>query len=731
MSESKSLEAKDKSKPRYRQCVPPCSCYILSGDTHSRSPQRSGNGSPYWEKRVAPHSTVSVSLQCPQETNTLTLPVFQGAVVSGNPIPQSLPPGNAAELGSSPPLRGSLEQLVRLVPAGAPFQDTELAVQRNPEASLERLVPLVDYLAAWKLLPNVSAWVLHTVERGYRIQFSAPPPPFSGVFPTLVGPEQGLDGGLRPILDQRQLICSVMRLKFRMLTVSQVVSQIRSEDWFVTIDLKHTYFHVSILHRHRKFLRFAFRGEAYQYRVLPFGLALSARTFTKEPLNDAGTFVTCSDRVNPHCSRENARRLREWMLHPDVVKQIWRVFGQAQVDLFATQENAQCPHWYSLTHLAPLGLDHMVEMWPRLRLYAFSLIALLPGVLERVCRDGFRLLLIAPYWPARAWFSDLISLLDCSPWEIPFRRDLLSQAGGHLRAPSPGVVEVVGVAPEGAHLIAFSLSTEVVVTILQSRAPSRRKLYARRWRLFSRTQLTAQLERFSAGLAHFTLKVYVAAISAYHAPLGGFSVGKDPLVTCFLHGALRLRPLVRPWVPPWDLAVVLEALCWPPFEPVEEPSDHFLTIKTALLLALTSLKSVGDLQALFVVPSHLDFAPGMAKAFLYPRPGYVPVRSGPHARQSGPSPGPQIPYEVDRWKPEMSRSRRRSDDGSKTLRLGPYFLHPCERSLPPEAECRFRRTCFIASWSVTSPARDVSFLYWTFYTCDSEHVYAEGVLIAF
>ncbi|KAL0183523.1 hypothetical protein M9458_019219, partial [Cirrhinus mrigala] len=34
----------------------------------------------------------------------------------------------------------------------------------------------------------------------------------------------------------------------------------------------------------------------------------------------------------------------EWMLHPEVVKQIWRVFGQAQVDLFATQENAQCPH---------------------------------------------------------------------------------------------------------------------------------------------------------------------------------------------------------------------------------------------------------------------------------------------------------------------------------------------------------------------------------------------------
>ncbi|KAL0159829.1 hypothetical protein M9458_043554, partial [Cirrhinus mrigala] len=249
---------------------------------------------PAEEGRGAPHYTVS-------ETIMRTLPVFQDAVVSCEPMPHG-----AEELATP----AGVSRTVR--------SDTELAVHTNPEAGLERLVPLVDYLAAWKLLPNVSAWVLRTVERGYRIQFGAPPPPFNGVFPTVVSPEQGLvmeqevdtllrkeaievvpphdresgfysryfivpkkDGGLRPILDLRQLNRSVMRLKFKMLTVNQVVSQIRSEDWFVTIDLKDAYFHVSILPQHRKFLRFAFRGEAYQYRVLPFGLALLPRTFTK------------------------------------------------------------------------------------------------------------------------------------------------------------------------------------------------------------------------------------------------------------------------------------------------------------------------------------------------------------------------------------------------------------------------------------------------------------------
>ncbi len=146
------------------------------------------------------------------------------------------------------PLKTCLEQLDRLSPAGYPFQGTELAVQSIPEASLERLVPLVHFLAAWKLLPNVSQWVLHNVEKGYKIQFGSHPPLFNGVFPTLWGPEQALvmeqevetllrkeatevvpphdaepgfynryfvvpkkDGGLRPILDLRRLNRSVMR----------------------------------------------------------------------------------------------------------------------------------------------------------------------------------------------------------------------------------------------------------------------------------------------------------------------------------------------------------------------------------------------------------------------------------------------------------------------------------------------------------------------------------------
>ncbi len=46
------------------------------------------------------------------------------------------------------------------VSCGRPLQSTELATLSTPEASLERLVPLVGHVVVWEPLPSVSHWVL-------------------------------------------------------------------------------------------------------------------------------------------------------------------------------------------------------------------------------------------------------------------------------------------------------------------------------------------------------------------------------------------------------------------------------------------------------------------------------------------------------------------------------------------------------------------------------------------
>lgn len=170
----------------------------------------------------------------------------------------------------------------------------------------------------WEAL-NSDQWVISTLFEGYNIQFKCRPPKFNGVRKTVVSDpvrsaalrkeilellEKGAiekvhssnqfrgfysiyflvpkkDGGFRPILDLRRLNLYLKELRFRMLRTVDVLQAIAQGDWFTSVDLKDAYFHVPVAPRHRQFLRFAFEGQAYQFRVLPFGLSLAPRTFTR------------------------------------------------------------------------------------------------------------------------------------------------------------------------------------------------------------------------------------------------------------------------------------------------------------------------------------------------------------------------------------------------------------------------------------------------------------------
>ncbi len=124
-------------------------------------------------------------------------------------------------------------------------------------------------------------------------------------------------------------------------------------------------------------------------------------------------------------------------------------------------------------------------------------------------------------------------------------------------------------------------------------------------------------------LSPSTLKVYVAAIAANHDPVEGKSLGKHDWVIRFLRGARRLNHPAPLSIPSWDLSLVLRALQQGPFEPLQTVEPKFLSIKTLLLLALASVKRVGDLHAFSVDYSCLDFGLADSQIIPRPRPGYV------------------------------------------------------------------------------------------------------------
>ncbi|KAL0199156.1 hypothetical protein M9458_007696, partial [Cirrhinus mrigala] len=775
------------------------------------------------------------------------------------------------------------------------------------------LWPLAEKFAEWLSLPHPSRWLLRTIRLGYAIQFARHPPKFHGVLttsvlgsktvvlrveiavllakdaietvpsaemkkgfysPYFIVPKKG--GGLRPILDLRALNRALLKLPFRMLTLKRIIMCVRPQDWFVAIDLKDAYFHVSILPRHRPFLWFAFEGRAYQYKVLPFGLSLSPRVFTKvaeaalAPLREVGIRIlnylddwlilahsrdlVCAHRdvVLNHLARlglqvnwENSklspvqrisflgvildlvsmkaclsperaqsvlrcvatlrcgstvqrllghmassaavtplglmhmRPLQHWLhtrvprqawhrgtfrvnitpacretlspwtdivflrsgvsleqvsrrittdasktgwgaicngqaasgvwtgprllwhinclellavflalkrfrplvqgkhllvrsdntatvayinhqggvrsfrmsqlarhlllslrathipakpivwptlchdkLHPHSVQLIWDRFGQAQVDLFASLESTHCQLWYdALAHIcvSPSEPHCTNSVQGQGGQGTDSLGSPLLAQQNLVPRPG------AP---------GISSSLAHSSEEGP-----PLSGEGHNLASGPRSLEPPPMVPGRDQEDFRDFPPSVVNTLLQARTPSTRRLYDLKWRIFvnwcsskgkdpQRCGIESVLSFLQEGLDRHlsasTLKVHVAAISANHDLVGGRSVGKHDLITRFLRGARRLNPPRPNLIPSWDLAVVLQGLQQDPFKPLQSVKLDALSLKTALLTALTSVKRVGDLQALSINSSCLEFGPANSHVVLRPRPGYVP-----------------------------------------------------------------------------------------------------------
>ncbi len=97
-------------------------------------------------------------------------------------------------------------------------------------------------------------------------------------------PKKG--GGLRPILDLRVLNQTLHKLSFKMLKQKCIIRCIQLEDWFAVVDLKDTYFKVSITQAVLDTGRsHGLRSRPWLSESSPSGLSLSPRVFTKVALS--------------------------------------------------------------------------------------------------------------------------------------------------------------------------------------------------------------------------------------------------------------------------------------------------------------------------------------------------------------------------------------------------------------------------------------------------------------
>ncbi len=285
----------------------------------------------------------------------------------------------------------------------------------------------------------------------------------------------------------------------------------------------------------------------------------------------------------------------EWMLHPQVVQKIWKTFGKAEVDLFASKDNSHCPTYYSKDR------DALAHDWPQPP--PLCIPPDCPASTGRqACQGtGSQGAIGGPLVEEPTLVVRADSATDSSPLaRAPETGSPLSGERNNMAPPT----RAVGSLHLAAQREPTGLPERVLNTISEARAPSTRRLYALKWSVFSAWCLnrgenpsTSELavvlsflqELLDKGCSHSTLKVFVAAIAAFHAPIAGQSVGRDNSVVRFLKGARRLNPPRPLTVPTWDLPTVLRALKGPPFEPLQSTNLRSLSLKTALLLALASV----------------------------------------------------------------------------------------------------------------------------------------------
>ena len=120
----------------------------------------------------------------------------------------------------------------------------------------------------------------------------------------------------------------------------------------------------------------------------------------------------------------------EWTLHQEVVDQLVHKWP-AVIDLFATSLTARLPVYFSPAS-DPRGRMPFSSLGTISKLTPFPPIAIIRRVLLKLrSSKNCELTLMAPFWPQRDWFPDLLELLSDVPVTLSGRRDLLRQPHFH------------------------------------------------------------------------------------------------------------------------------------------------------------------------------------------------------------------------------------------------------------------------------------------------------------
>ena len=137
-------------------------------------------------------------------------------------------------------------------------------------------------------------------------------------------------------------------------------------------------------------------------------------------------------------------RHTEWTLEDQIVHQIFQKLGTPMIDLFASIQNRKRPIFCTwVPHQEAYALDALSIPWNNLFGYAYPPICLIPKILHHMNQYQCQIILVAPHWPRRPWYPDLLKMIADYPIKLPDQKNLLHQPNTNIYHPNPEIFNLV------------------------------------------------------------------------------------------------------------------------------------------------------------------------------------------------------------------------------------------------------------------------------------------------
>ena len=152
------------------------------------------------------------------------------------------------------------------------------------------------------------------------------------------------------------------------------------------------------------------------------------------------------DNVLADWKSRNFQDNSEWSLSDGLYNKVVNVFGQPEIDLFATRLNCKVERYVSWQpDPFAYAIDAFVMSWSKYKFYAFPPFSLVGQVIEKALEDEARGVLIVPWWPSQPWWGRLVNLNLRHLRFRPKRKNLVPQG-------NPENIELIRKCPLGVFL---------------------------------------------------------------------------------------------------------------------------------------------------------------------------------------------------------------------------------------------------------------------------------------